>query len=469
MILPVILSGGTGTRLWPLSRKNFPKQFMSLTSERSLLQETLLRLESLQVSAPILVCNEEHRFIATEQLRQINVVNSEVILEPCGKNTAPALALAAFHAIRTGDDPILLVLPADHSISDSSGFCSVISEALRSAEEGKLVTFGIVPNKAETGFGYIRRGGIRDTGYEVSGFTEKPDFKTASEYLESGEYYWNSGMFLVKASKYLKELESFRPDIYLSCQNALKNGHKDLDFLRVDVEEFSKCPEDSIDYAVMEKTEDAVVYPINVGWSDIGEFSALFEISEKDSNGNVLHGDVMVYDTNSTLVEANGKLVAAVGVSNLIIVNSKDALLVADKRYAQDVKTVVDDLKSKERQEVESHREVYRPWGSYDSLDQGNRFQVKRIKVNPGAKLSVQMHHHRAEHWIVVTGTAKVTVGDKELLLTENQSTYIPVGEVHALENPGKVTLELIEVQSGSYLGEDDIVRFEDRYGRAEN
>ena len=468
MILPVIMAGGSGTRLWPLSRGNYPKQFLTLDGENTMLQNTVLRLASIEHKAPVVICNEEHRFLAAEQLRQIKCEQSQILLEPVGRNTAPAIALAALMAISTGEDPLLLVLAADHVIKDQASFTNSVKQAKTLAEQGKLVTFGIVADKPETGYGYIKRGEVinQDSGFKVAEFVEKPGLATAKSYLESGDYYWNSGMFLFKASRYLEELRRHRPDIYEACEKALKVQEIDLDFVRIDKVEFEKCPDDSIDYAVMEKTTEAVVVPMDAGWNDIGGFSALWEISEKDEQGNAFAGDVVSSNTTNTLVLAEEKLVSTVGVSDLVIVNTKDAVLVAHKDKTQDVKKIVNELKSVERSEVSFHREVYRPWGKYDSIDNGERFQVKRITVKPGAKLSVQMHHHRAEHWIVVSGTAKVTNGDQELLLTENQSTYIPVGVIHALENPGKVPLELIEVQSGSYLGEDDIVRFEDKYGR---
>lgn len=466
-ILPIIMAGGSGSRLWPLSRSNFPKQFLALNSAtHSMLQETIVRLASLNLMPPLIICNEEHRFIAAEQMRQRSFDHSGIFLEPVGRNTAPAIALAAFKAVEEGDDPLLLVLAADHVIENVNSFQDSVNQAVSLAERGKLVTFGIVGNRPETGYGYIKRGEPCGCGFVVDKFVEKPDLATAENYIESGEYYWNSGMFLFKASRYLEELKYYRPDIYQACARSVKVQHIDMDFVRVDRAAFEACPEESIDYAVMEKTQDAVVVPMDAGWSDVGGFAALWEISKQDQNGNAFKGDVKAVETKNTLVYGEDKLVATVGVEDLIIVNTKDAVLVVHRNKSQQVKDIVNELKQEKRSEVIFHREIYRPWGKYDSVDNGERFQVKRITVKPGAKLSVQMHHHRAEHWIVVTGTAKVTNGDKELLLTENQSTYIPVGVIHALENPGKVPLELIEVQSGSYLGEDDIVRFEDRYGR---
>lgn len=467
MILPVIMAGGSGTRLWPLSRGNFPKQFLTLSGKASMLQNTISRLQGIEHAPVMLICNEEHRFIAAEQVRQLGVKHNGILLEPVGRNTAPAIALAAFRAVEAGQDPLLLVLAADHVIEDVAAFQQSVSQAAELAATGKLVTFGIVGDKPETGYGYIKRGAACQHGYVVDCFVEKPDLAAAKAYIASGDYYWNSGMFLFKASRYLDELRVYRPDIYAACELAMQVQNTDSDFIRIDKAAFEACPDDSIDYAVMEQTKDAVVVPMDAGWSDVGGFAALWEVSAKDDDGNVFNGDVKSVDTKNTLVFGGNKLITTVGVEDLVIVNTKDAVLVAHKDQSQHVKAIVGQLKAELRSEVTFHREVYRPWGKYDSIDNGERFQVKRITVKPGAKLSVQMHHHRAEHWIVVSGTAKVTNGDKEILLTENQSTYIPVGVIHALENPGKVDLELIEVQSGSYLGEDDIVRFEDRYGRS--
>lgn len=467
-LMPVIMAGGSGSRLWPLSRQLKPKQFLSLTEDGlSMLQVTTRRLEGLPVHAPLLICNEQHRFLAAEQLRQLNLPEAQILLEPVGRNTAPAIALAALHAIVDSADPILLVLAADHMIQDVDAFQSSIRTALPLADSGSLVTFGIVPTHPETGYGYIKKGtAVSGGGYAVSCFVEKPDLSTAKEYLESGDYFWNSGMFMLRASRYLEELKKFRPDIYDTCERALTGAVRDMDFIRIDSAAFSACPDDSIDYAVMEKTADAVMVPMNAGWSDIGSWSALWNVSQKDANGNVVKGDVLGIEAKNCLVYSDSRLVATLGVKDLIVVETKDAVLVAHKRHVQDVKKVVEKLKVDRRSEHLNHREVYRPWGIYDSIDDGHRYQVKRITVNPGAKLSVQMHHHRAEHWIVVSGTAKVTNGEKTYLVTENQSTFIPVGQVHALENPGKIPLELIEVQSGAYLGEDDIIRIEDKYGR---
>ncbi|MER2493212.1 mannose-1-phosphate guanylyltransferase/mannose-6-phosphate isomerase [Catenovulum sediminis] len=468
MFLPVIMAGGSGSRLWPLSRSAYPKQYLPLTSDSTMLQETVLRLKGAQHRAPMVICNEDSRFMVAEQLRAINALQSPVILEPVGRNTAPAIALAALQAVADGDDPLLLVLAADHVIKNQQAFINAIAQAEKLAEQNAMVTFGIVPTHAETGYGYIKRGASQDDAYKVDAFVEKPNLETATEYLNSGEYYWNSGMFMFKASRYLSELEKYQPEILAACKKAIGNTSADLDFVRVDKAAFEACPDDSIDYAVMEKTDSAVVVPLDAGWNDVGSWSALWEVNDKDENGNAVRGDFIGENSKNCLVygSVEGRLVATVGVEDLVIVDTKDAVMVAHKDKVQDVKTIVNKLKAEGRSESKFHREVYRPWGKYDSIDNGARYQVKRITVKPGAKLSVQMHHHRAEHWIVVSGTAKVTNGDKELLLTENQSTYIPVGVIHALENPGKVPLELIEVQSGSYLGEDDIVRFEDRYGR---
>jgi mannose-1-phosphate guanylyltransferase len=469
MFLPVIMAGGSGSRLWPLSRQLNPKQFLPLVdAEQSLLQSTIKRLEGLDHHLPILICNEQHRFLAAEQLRQLEMEQARILLEPVGRNTAPAIALAALEATASGDDPILLVLAADHLIHDIGAFHVSIGHALVLAQAGKLVTFAIVPTHPETGFGYLEKGSeTKNGGYVVSRFVEKPDLATAQMYLDTGKYYWNSGMFMFRASRYLQELERFAPDILNACRLSFASAQQDMHFTRVNAEAFGACPDNSIDYAVMEHTSDAVMVPLDAGWSDVGSWSALWDTANKDVNGNVLKGDVLSENTNNSYVHATHRLVATIGVDDLVIVETKDAVLVARKNEVQDVKKIVDQLKSCKRPEYANHREVYRPWGVYDSIDNGPRYQVKRITVNPGAKLSVQMHHHRAEHWIVVSGTARVTNGEKSYLVTENQSTYIPVGQVHALENPGVIPLELIEVQSGTYLGEDDIVRFEDIYGRS--
>ena len=463
-ICAVIMAGGSGTRLWPVSRANHPKQFLALHGDDTMLQSTVKRLEGLNVESSITICNEEHRFFVAEQLREIDKLGS-IILEPVGRNTAPAIALAALSS-KDDEDPMLLVLAADHVIQDEAAFTKAVSDAIPLAESGKLVTFGVVAHEPNTGYGYIKKGAPQGVGFAVDMFVEKPTLKIATEYLESGDYFWNSGMFLFKASRYLEELKKHRSDIYDAVSLSMEDLAQDNDFLRVNKQAFDACPSESIDYAVMEKTEHAVVVPMDAGWSDIGSWSSLWDISKKDLNGNSVHGDVILHETNNSYVRTDGKLVAAIGVDDLVIVSTKDVLVVAHKDSDQDVKKIAEQLKQKKRTEWELHQEVYRPWGKYDSIDSGDRYQVKRITVKPGAKLSVQMHHHRAEHWIVVSGTARVTNGEKKFLLSENESTYIPVGVVHALENPGKVDLELIEVQTGGYLGEDDIVRFEDKYGR---
>ncbi|MBT1065734.1 mannose-1-phosphate guanylyltransferase/mannose-6-phosphate isomerase [Bowmanella sp. Y26] len=465
---PIVMAGGTGSRLWPKSRAAFPKQFLTLTSTHSMLQDTLARLTGIEHEAPVFVCNDAHRFIVAEQLLQAGIRHDGILLEPVGRNTAPAIALAALHATQNGEDPILLVLAADHLIENIEAFHTAIQHAESLAKQDKLVTFGIVPTCAHIGYGYIRQGdAIKDShGFNVAEFVEKPDLSTAEKYISSGAYLWNSGMFMFKASRYLQELEKHAPDILTICRQAIASESLDLDFVRVDSDIFSGCPSDSIDYAVMEKTSDAAVIPLNAGWSDVGSWSSLWEVQPKDANGNVVRGDAILENVHNSYVNAEQRLIALVGIDDVVVVETKDAILVAHKDKVQDIKKVVDTLKTQQRPEFEFHREVFRPWGSYDSLDQGSRFQVKRICVKPGEKLSVQMHHHRAEHWIVVAGTAQVTCDDETFLLTENESTYIPIGAVHSLENPGKIPLELIEVQSGSYVGEDDIVRFSDRYGR---
>ena len=461
-ICPVIMAGGSGTRLWPLSRAAHPKQFLRLHGEDTMLQATVKRLSGLDIQASITICNEEHRFFVAEQLREIDKLGS-IILEPVGRNTAPAIALAALTA---KDDPLLLVLAADHVIQDEAAFREAVIRAIPPAEAGKLVTFGIVPSAPHTGYGYIKRGKDLGEGFEVDAFVEKPSSDVAQDYFSSDDHYWNSGMFLFRASTYLEELKKFRPDILEQCKASVMDVKTDLDFVRVNKEMFESCPAESVDYAVMEKTTHAVVVPMDAGWSDIGSWSSLWDISEKDNEGNSTHGDVILHNTRNSYVRTDNKLVAVIGVDDLVITSTKDALMVAHKDSVQDVKIITEMLKVNSRSEWELNREVYRPWGKYDSIDSGEGYQAKRITVKPGAKLSVQMHHHRAEHWIVVAGSAMVTNGDKTFLLSVNESTYIPIGAVHALENPGKVDLELIEVQSGSYLGEDDIVRFEDRYGR---
>lgn len=469
MILPVIMAGGSGSRLWPLSRQLFPKQFLTLQGELSMLQTTISRLSDIPHQKPLIICNEEHRFIVAEQLRETKSASSQIMLEPVSRNTAPAIALAALHALETGQDPILLILPADHIIKNNQAFITAINHATVAANNDKLVTFGVVPHTAETGYGYLKVESTSDDSppyKNVSQFIEKPDRVTAQHYLQQGNYFWNSGMFMFKASVFLNELKQSRPDIYHACEAAMINTSADLDFIRVDKEAFKQCPAESVDYAVMEKTEKTVVVPLDAGWNDIGNWSTLWDIEEKDNDGNVCHGDVINLDSSDCYINAQEKLVATIGLNDIVVIETKDAVLVSKKSSVQQVKDVVETLKSQQRSEATLHREVYRPWGKYDSLDKGERFKVKRITVKPGARLSTQMHHHRAEHWIVVSGTAKVSNADTEIILTENQSTYIPIGSKHSLENPGMVDLQLIEVQSGCYLEEDDIIRFDDKYGR---
>lgn len=461
------MAGGSGSRLWPLSRATYPKQFINVVGENTMLQDTLLRLKNLVTLPPLVICNNDHRFYVAEQLRSINL-KGEILLEPEGRNTAPAIALAALKASAQGKDPLLLVLAADHVIQDVSAFEKAVKQANAQARQNKLVTFGIVPHSPETAYGYIRRGEeLLSNVYEVAQFVEKPGKEKAQEYIASDDYYWNSGMFMFKASCYLEALAQHRPDIYASCQQSIATATKDLDFIRLNAETFKSCPSESIDYAVMEKTDQAVVVPLDAGWSDIGSWAAIWDVSEKDAQGNRLLGDVIIEDSHNCLIHANERLVSVLGLDDLVVIDTKDAVLVADKNKVQAVKHIVDRLKSSERSEWNIHREVYRPWGKYDLIDFGERYQAKRITVKPGARLSVQMHHHRAEHWVVVSGTAEVTSGKETFLVSENQSTYIPIGQVHLLRNPGKVPLELIEVQTGSYLGEDDIVRLEDDYGRS--
>ena len=465
LLQPVLLSGGTGTRLWPLSREAYPKQFLPLAGDDTMVQATWRRVAPLAGAAPIVVANEEHRFLVAEQLRQIGAPTPAIVLEPVGRNTAPAIAAAALQALAAGDDPLLLVLPSDHVVRNEAGFRDAVSAACAAAEAGALVTFGIVPDAPETGFGYIQAEtgeGVR----RVLRFVEKPDAVTAQSYLDAGGYYWNSGMFLFRASRYLEELGKFQPGIVASVSAAFAAAKRDGDFIRLDKAAFAASPSDSIDYAVMEKTSDAKVLPVDIGWNDVGSWSALWEVAERDDDGNAHRGDVIAVDSRNTYAYAQ-RLVALVGLDDVVVVETDDAVLVAHKDRVQEVKQVVAQLKESQRSQAVLHRKVYRPWGAYDSIDTGERFQVKRITVKPGGVLSLQMHHHRAEHWIVVSGTARVTRGEETLLLSENQSTYIPLGVTHRLENPGMVPLELIEVQSGSYLGEDDIVRFEDMYGRS--
>jgi len=471
-MIPVILSGGSGSRLWPLSRKAFPKQFLALTAEQTLFQQTIERLAFEGMQPPLLVCNKEHRFIVKEQLASRKLGIQGLMLEPFGRNTAPAIAIAAMKLIEDGRDELLLVLPADHVIEDHKAFQRSLALATNAAENGEMVLFGIPATSPETGYGYIKcdhneRNGLPEGVNRVTNFVEKPDEARAQQYVESGDYYWNSGMFLFRASVFLEELKKHDPDIYDTCWAALERSAKNGDEVLIDPETFACCPDNSIDYAVMEKTELACVVPMSAGWSDVGSWSSLWDVLEKDENGNVARGDVIVEDSRNCLVHGNGKLVTVVGLDNIVVVETKDATMIAHKDKVQDVKKLVNKLDAMKRSETQNHCAVYRPWGWYDSVDMGGRFQVKRICVNPGAQLSLQMHHHRAEHWIVVSGTAQVTCNDKTFLLTENQSTYIPVTSIHRLANPGKIPLEIIEVQSGSYLGEDDIERLDDVYGRA--
>lgn len=465
-MIPVILSGGSGTRLWPLSRGQYPKQFLPLVSGHTMIQETVLRLAGVPgLKAPIAVCNEDHRFMLAEQLWEIGVKPAAIILEPVGKNTAPAVAMAALSA--RSEDDILLILPADHVVGNRPAFHQAIALARQLAEQDLLVTFGIVATEPETGYGYIKAGDDRyGAGFNVAAFVEKPDLETAQRYLESGDYFWNSGMFAFKAGCFLRELEKFNPEMLKVCREALKAAKTDLDFVRLDKAIFSTCPADSIDYAVMEKTDKAAVIPLDAGWNDVGSWSALWDVTAKDTSGNAIKGDVLTVDSVNSFIHSSSKLVAVIGVRDLVVVETDDAVMVAAKDRVQDVKAIVDQLKALKRDEAQVHRKVYRPWGHYDLVDCGDRHHTKRIVVKPGAKLSVQKHHHRAEHWVVVKGTAWVNKNGESILVTENESVYIPVGVVHSLENPGVIPLEMVEVQSGSYLGEDDIVRYEDQYGR---
>ncbi|MFM2476531.1 mannose-1-phosphate guanylyltransferase/mannose-6-phosphate isomerase [Celerinatantimonas sp. MCCC 1A17872] len=461
MIVPVIICGGNGSRLWPLSRNAFPKQYLSLNSSQTMLQDTISRVSKLDLNPPLLVCNEQHRFIVAEQLRQKKCSNSGILLEPVGRNTAPAIALSAFNAIEKDNDALLLVLAADHVIQNEDSFLQSVVAAKKLAEQGKLVTFGIVPTEPHTGYGYIRQGSSLEAGFEVAEFVEKPDLSTAQDYLSSGNYLWNSGMFLFKASRYLEELQNFRPDIYDICQKAFASAKTDLDFIRVDKDIFASCPDESVDYAVMEKTKDAVVIPMDAGWSDVGSWSSLWEVNKKDSQGNAARGDVMLENTNNSYIYSQSRLVATVGVDDLVVVETKDAVLVAHKDKVQQVKKIVERLKADKRCEYLQHREVFRPWGSHDEIAEGERYIVKKVVVKPGQKTALQQHFHRAEHWVVVSGTARVRNGEQTYLVSENESTFIPIGAAHSFENPGKVPLEIIEVRSGSYLKEDDIVRLD--------
>jgi mannose-1-phosphate guanylyltransferase/mannose-6-phosphate isomerase len=470
MLVPVILSGGAGTRLWPLSRELYPKQLLPLVGASTMLQETVRRLEGLDATAPIVVSNEAHRFLVAEQLREIGCQPRAIVLEPKGRNTAPAVALAAHAALAADEgDPLLLVLPADHLIGDIAAFHAAVQIAAVAARDGALATFGVLPKSPETGYGYIRRGRAEGEFYRIAQFVEKPDAARAQAYLASGEYYWNSGMFLFRARRYLEELEKWAPDIASVVRSSFASATRDLDFTRIDAGVFDACRSESIDYAVMEKTEDAVVIPLDAGWSDVGSWSSLHDACEHDDQGNTLRGDVIVDNTHDSYIYSESRLVATVGLRDFVVVETKDAVLVAPKDQAHDVKKLVERLKADRRYEHAIHREVFRPWGSYDNVDAGQRFQVKRLAVKPGGILSLQMHHHRAEHWVVVSGTAKITRGEETFLLEENQSTYIPIGVQHRIENPGRIPLHIIEVQSGAYLGEDDIVRFDDRCGRHES
>jgi len=470
-IIPVILSGGSGTRLWPLSRKQYPKQYLPLVGDNTMLQETILHLNGLDnLADPIIVCNADHRFLVAEQCQQVDIQNPTILLEPVGRNTAPAIAAAALQSINGSDDAVLLVLSADHVIQDVDAFHQAINIASQQAQEGKLVTFGIVPTDANTGYGYIKSSADSNDGaHKVEEFVEKPDLKTAESYLEQGNYLWNSGMFMFKATTLINELTVHSLDIVNSVSDAVNNAAQDLDFIRLDKQAFESSPSDSIDYALMEKSDNVVVVPLDAKWNDIGAWSALHDIGTKDANGNVIKGDVITQDTTNTYINANHHMVATIGVDNLIIVDTADATFIATQDKAQEVKSIVESLQTKGRDEGAMHRKVYRPWGWYDSIESDKHFQVKKLHVNPGAKLSLQMHHKRAEHWVVVSGTATAVNGEEVLTLKEGDSTYIPIGVTHGLENKTNEQLEIIEVQSGTYLGEDDIVRFEDIYGRVKD
>lgn len=465
-MIPVIMSGGSGTRLWPLSRKHKPKQFLALFGDNTMFQQTLMRLTGIhELEPPTIVCNNEHRFMVAEQLQELAISSPTIILEPVGRDTAPALAIAALQAIKDGDDPVLLVLAADHIIKDIPAFHLAIEKAREQAEQGHLVTFGIVPTAPHTGYGYIQAT-HKETISPVKAFVEKPDRQTAEDYVASGNYYWNSGMFMFKASTLLAELEQYAPEIVSVCREALSGAQPDLDFIRLDEQIFESCSAISIDYAVMEQTDKAVVVPLDAGWNDVGSWSSLWECADQAEDNNVTYGDVMLDEVSDSYIHSDNRLVSVLGLDNVVVVETADAVMVASKDKAQNVKNIVEQLNQSDRTEAENHRLCYRPWGYYDSIDNGDRFQVKRIRVKPGASLSLQMHHHRAEHWIVVSGTAQVICDETVTLLTENESTFIPLGKKHRLHNPGQIPLEIIEVQSGSYLGEDDIIRFDDNYRR---
>lgn len=466
MIVPVILSGGSGSRLWPLSRKLYPKQFLNLVNDKSLFQNTILRLPT-EVSDPLVICNEEHRFIVAEQMRQIQYGNKGIVLEPIGRNTAPAIAIAAFNFLNQNEDPTMLILSADHLIENEDKFHKSLKIASNIAQQGKMVAIGVKPNRAESGYGYIEINNSSKNGYfDIASFTEKPNIDTAQQYIDSGRYFWNSGIFIFKASKYLKELKKFEPEIFSACEKSCTTLFNDFDFIRINNEEFLKCPDKSVDYAVMEKTTSGAVVEFEGSWSDIGSWSSLWESKPKDRNNNVCEGDVTLNKVKNSYIYGANRLISVNDLSNLVIVDTQDALLVSSKKSTQDIKTIVQKLRIEKRKEPDIHRKVYRPWGYYDSIDSGYGFQVKRIFVNPGSKLSLQKHLKRAEHWVVVKGIALITCGNQVFKLAKNESTFIPKGQIHRLENTEKIPLEIIEIQTGDYLGEDDIIRLEDDYNR---
>ncbi len=461
MIVPVVLSGGSGTRLWPLSRQQHPKQFLALNGTETMLQDTLRRVESLPgVRHPLVVCNEQHRFFVAEQLRLLGQESATILLEPMPKNTAPALAAAAFYCRRQGDDPLLLVMPADHAIVDVDGFCRAVEQGVNAVRQGALLTFGVTPSFPETGFGYIKAAGCVQEPVPVEDFVEKPDLETAREYLDSGDYFWNSGIFFLKASRYLQELQKLAPAMYDAVLHSVENARQDGCFTRLDEHAFGECPSDSIDYAVMEKTSHAMTLAIDVGWNDVGSWDALFALGRADDQGNVMRGDVLAENVENCYLRSEYRLIAAVAVKDLVVIETADAILVVNRDQTQQVKCIVEQLQKRHRQEIRHHRKINRPWGSYDSIDGSERFQVKYVTVRPGAGLTRQLHHHRTEHWVVLAGIARVTKGDRVFLLSENQSTYIPAGVEHRLENPGRIPLEMIEIRSGDYLREDDVIRF---------